>query len=1193
MRLKIVVIGSLLLGATTFASAQKDKDKKKDCPEGAVLEDGRCEYRRQAEVKVKVKIDERTRPLVEKENAKDEGPTLSADEILEVEGAVGDIREDQIQLLEALIEETPDSEEDEKADLYFRLAEAHAQQHRYWRLKTQEWAIKADNTKKDSDKKKYKKESEDSAKKAKEGLLKAVDAYKKLAANDAFKDYSNMDKALFKFGYMLQNGRYMKEARSVYQRLIKEYPDSPYIPDAKVAFGDYYFEMAATEPDKFKEHLENAEEEYKAVLQFPKSNVYTYAMYKMGWVYVNLGKHTEAFEVFFKVADLTKGDEKKKSLNKAAKKDLVRAYAEMGKAEMAYKTFQRVDKKYAFDMLQILGDIYLDGGKGNKAIYTFRELMSLDKKHKNVCLWQYNIAHAMLTEGSNKEKVEEIENLVNLYGALRDAKTLPDSEAEECHDNAAAMSGDLARAYHNESIKTMNSETLEYADRLYHVYLKWFPDADDYGETQYYYAELLWSRAESEKNARKQTELWENAAVEFTNVVKNGKVEEKLMKEAAYAAVLGWKNALAVDPRVKAPTVDPNEKPGELPPPKEIPERELKMLDAFDVYIKYIKDAKDSDLVGMKFLKANIYRKYNHFDEATPIFIDILEHHKSHETALYSANLLLDTYNRQQNFDQMIVWVDKLLADEKWLEDKEELKEVLDGLKITSMRKAVEQIEKKAMETKDNALYVKCGEMYIDLFNRNPDADDAHEIIYNAGVCFELGKSIGTAIQMFELLSANYPKANQTKFAVARLGLDYGRIAWYKESATKFEEYAKKYGGMDEKAVAKAKEVGLPTAYQAMSTAVFYRKGIGDDEKAIADTATFIKMFAKGKNNKDGSDASFALTSIYEKQGDKDKTVAHLRKYIKEYGGAGADRVVVAYAKIGQILWEQSCKVKLVNGSCIKVTRERAVRSASKGKKKKKGVVAKLYCNAFDASPTVPGTPKVLTVNRDDELMKGATTAFKAAIKTFEAATKGGKAMAGDEAAARFWYAKSRFLLADQKFEEYLALKFPSNLDFNPNNETKLKKEIKRFETWFESKIKAGGAAREAYEPLFSKPVIDITHAIAATARLGQIQQNFTAALYAAEVPEEQRKDEELWYAYCDTLAEKAEPLEAKSIEAFSVCLNVSTDLGWFNEWSKLCEFELGQIQPNLFPTAAEIRADPDQLVDITVVEAPIYKLPE
>src|SRR5438045_458547 len=102
----------LLLAGTAFAQKGKDKGKDDDAP--------KPKYTRNQNVKVDVKLDERTRPLVAKEDKKAEAPTLSADDVLEVEGAVGDIREDQIQLIQELIDETPDSEVDEKADLYFR-----------------------------------------------------------------------------------------------------------------------------------------------------------------------------------------------------------------------------------------------------------------------------------------------------------------------------------------------------------------------------------------------------------------------------------------------------------------------------------------------------------------------------------------------------------------------------------------------------------------------------------------------------------------------------------------------------------------------------------------------------------------------------------------------------------------------------------------------------------------------------------------------------------------------------------------------------------------------------------------------------------------------------------------------------------------------------------------------------------------
>ena len=619
-KLKLVIVATALLGSSSALADAK--------------------YKRAQDVKINVQLSDRVKPVQTKPQQKSEfKPELTADAVLSIEGLVSNIRNEQETILQKLIDSTPDSEVEEKSDYYFRLGELYAKQQRLYRLKTAESLIAVDAAKTSKAKSQAQANAKRYEKLAKTYLLKAVKTYKGLTDNDAFRNYPKMDMALFYYGYTLQGGRYMKEARAVYDKLLKNYPNSKYVPEAHLAFADYYFEQG---------QLADAEARYKQVLKFPKSSAYWYAMYKMGWIHLNLSRFEKALETFFQVAQATKNDKKNAILNRAAKKDFVRAYSEIGKAEKAFDAFKRVDQKYAFTMLQLLADHYMEQGKSDKGIYIFRELMKAAPKDKNVCLWQYNVAHLSLSlaGASTGDKVHEIENLNKLWGALKGKKILPAAEAQECHDNAAAMSGELARAYHSESAKTKNPETLAYAEKLYKVYLEVFPDAPDYAQTQYYYAELLWSRAENERNARLQTELWQNAAMAFTDCVKGGKLDPKLTKESAYAAVLGWKNALNVDPRIKGQAdkvEDIDKKYTKKPEPKPIPPREEKMLAAFDIYINYIKDPKDDELVGMKFLKANIYRRYNHFDKAIPLFEDIIAKHREHETAEYSANLLLNT----------------------------------------------------------------------------------------------------------------------------------------------------------------------------------------------------------------------------------------------------------------------------------------------------------------------------------------------------------------------------------------------------------------------------------------------------------------------------------------------------------------------------------------------------------------------
>ena len=300
-KMKLAILGVLALSTTAWAQGAPGNKPK---------------YTRQQDVKIDVKLSDRVKPIQQAApDPKNTQPTLSADDVLSIEGLVGNIRTEQEQILAQIIANTPDSDVDEKSDAYFRLGELYAKQQRYWRLKAVEYQIKSDSAK-GPDKAKLAKAAQDGQGKAKDYLLKAVKTYKGLTDNDAFRNYPKMDMALFYYGYTLQGGKYMKEARAVYDKLLKNYPNSKYVPEAHLAFADYYFEAG---------QLADAESRYKMVLKFPKSSAYWYAMYKMVWIHLNLQRFQDALETFFQVAQATKNDKKQETLNRASKKDFVRA----------------------------------------------------------------------------------------------------------------------------------------------------------------------------------------------------------------------------------------------------------------------------------------------------------------------------------------------------------------------------------------------------------------------------------------------------------------------------------------------------------------------------------------------------------------------------------------------------------------------------------------------------------------------------------------------------------------------------------------------------------------------------------------------------------------------------------------------------------------------------------------------------
>jgi hypothetical protein len=229
---------------------------------------------------------------------------------------------------------------------------------------------------------------------------------------------------------------------------------------------------------------------------------------------------------------------------------------------------------------------------------------------------------------------------------------------------------------------------------------------------------------------------------------------------------------------------------------------------------------------------------------------------------------------------------------------------------------------------------------------------------------------------------------------------------------------------------------------------------------------------------------------------------------------------------------------------------------------------------------------KLKVVERDKKLVKEAMSHFRQATAEYQRF----KPLKGENADARnsvasYYFAAAEFYMVEEQYEEFLAMNFPTGLDFDPRNPRKAEQSKKRFLEWFEGKNKTATRAVKAYEKVREIKGGGLAWRIAGAARIGQVSQNFADGLYTAEVPRQVRSGqfaEDAWNAYCDALTEKAEPLEKLSVDAFKYCLDMSTELSWFSSWSKLCERELGQIQPGTYPTASEVHVAAVAVAPIT-----------
>lgn len=87
-------------------------------------------------------------------------------------------------------------------------------------------------------------------------------------------NFAQMDRALFYLGFALQEATRNDEALRVYRTLVQRFPNSPFVPNAYLSFGEFYFEQG---------NMENARQFYERVLavQDESNQVYGYALYKM------------------------------------------------------------------------------------------------------------------------------------------------------------------------------------------------------------------------------------------------------------------------------------------------------------------------------------------------------------------------------------------------------------------------------------------------------------------------------------------------------------------------------------------------------------------------------------------------------------------------------------------------------------------------------------------------------------------------------------------------------------------------------------------------------------------------------------------------------------------------------------------------------------------------------------------------
>ncbi len=213
---------------------------------------------------------------------------ISGFEVLDAAVPIVTFRAEQIQLLIVVIAQTTDADGKEKSELYHRLAELYANQ---FRSKITEAAERRAAANVAIEQKSSVTLRDAAALEAEANVAfdQAVATYERLVNNDALRKYHAMDKALFSFGCLLSRNGRLQDARRNLNILMKNFPESPELPNTYMLIGDQLMANG---------NLELAAKAYERTTQTPGATGYWYALYQLGTI-AKVQKQTKQADVIF------------------------------------------------------------------------------------------------------------------------------------------------------------------------------------------------------------------------------------------------------------------------------------------------------------------------------------------------------------------------------------------------------------------------------------------------------------------------------------------------------------------------------------------------------------------------------------------------------------------------------------------------------------------------------------------------------------------------------------------------------------------------------------------------------------------------------------------------------------------------------------------------------------------------------
>ncbi|MFK7991819.1 MAG: tetratricopeptide repeat protein [Sandaracinaceae bacterium] len=719
------------------------------------------------------------------------------------------------------------------------------------------------------------------------------------------RSYDRYDFVLYMKAFAMAEAGRNDLALELYQRILAEFPESSFIPDAHMALAESRFAEA---------DFEGALARYEEVLPFRDSELYGMALFKSAWCLWRLNRTTDAATRFRRVLDLGRGrgqvsaDQRARlrELQSEALEYLIQVFTE-DESNTAQDLFAFLEEiggeRYADRVLVRLASRFYEQDRWANGIEAYRLILERVPTDERAPRWQLAIARGRASLGEAAEAVDELDTLAAQYAAgseWANAQSDPELLADTSEMIESAIRTRAMR-YHDLAQREDQVPLFERAERLYDIYLTHFPESEQSYDLRFYRAEILFHRldrfddagqtylaaAQQDPQGRYTRDSLYNAIGAFERV-REAQLErctegggatpsepDTEEEEEANEEPEDAEEEDAEEEEAEDETEGDDTPPAPSGDPCGETENDLRFSTAIELYVELFPD--DPDLPEILFRQGRLYYDREIYDPAVRLFGQLLERFPNSPYAVTAGELILESFNRARDYRNIESWARRLKDSPAF--QTQESQQRLDALILQAVFATGEQLAGRGE-------HAEAAEAYLRAAREFPRDDRAPQAYFNAGVEYQADGNLSGAASAYDQLVDNHPGSEigaRGAWAGAQM---YESIAQFSDAARFYESYGEHFPEADQ-------------AADALYNATLLRVTAGDHAAAVQNGDRFLERF---QSDEQADEVTFLIGRAHAAAGAQTQAAEVYRRFIRRSRDAG--RQVEANTRLAQVLTE-------------------------------------------------------------------------------------------------------------------------------------------------------------------------------------------------------------------------------------------------------------------------------------------------